>query len=930
MFKFRSLEVVHWDFWERFTLPFDADVVTIVGPNGSGKTTLLDALRTLLAVDCSSGRNFKRYVRRNDKPFSWLRAVVSNERSDSGRLPFFPAMAENITLACRIQKNGGDWNRQYVVAEGDVSIEELSQEGARFLGVRDYQLRLANAGVTAAIRRVLALEQGATDKLCDYSPKQLLDLVFDSFGDGEVLENYRLAKNELAETKQELDSLETDLASLGVRLNDMRGRVNSLREWQNRKQELNYFEFEILPCAELAELREQICIGREKIVKLNSSLQRKQQEIGSITADRNALAAQLQRFSAEQADCQQKLSVLTPEFESLTRRAWELETVLKRKAELLALTEERAQGIDSLQLAEEKAQLLRRMATLEHDAATVKTELAKLQKALQERRTGKTTAPYFVEKFRQALEDSQIAHCLLTEIVEVLDPAWQAAVEGVLKPFAFVVLLENAADKQQAWSLGQKHRYRHFVVPDRLPAGKGRSDSLLEIVAFKQAPPSWLPRLLDRIERVVDVTQGNRLPAGQDWITSEGYHREQRGGRYIGVEQQEFQFGEIARQEQLKALETAIQELRDRQKHQSSELQQAEQRCQHIDSLLQGVDADKQLLAEANSFANAERQWPDVQEQVGQLAQSLADLQGRTAELTRIVGQFRADIAAKEKEAEVEQRYLDSSLTEITALQQQQLQRLKNYRQNGRKMPSAWREKQALEEIVARYGKAVNVRKEIELIGKSLDEGSWETDETVEAIHAKMEQDHSTREEVIKARRVHYAMHLEATNNAREQYINVLKGTVRLYSANIRKLGKLADVEISVTPPHLENDDISLTRAGLEVAFRFDQKSSDEASGGQQVMKSLILLIGLLMEKEEGGGFVFVDEPFAHLDILNIDRVSNFLLESGAQYVLTTPNTQNMNVFKPSDLTLVTQKRRHPDLWAPPIAFIRRGRDDGR
>ena len=47
MFHIKTLELVHWDFWRRFTLPLDAQIITIVGPNGSGKTTLLDALRTL-------------------------------------------------------------------------------------------------------------------------------------------------------------------------------------------------------------------------------------------------------------------------------------------------------------------------------------------------------------------------------------------------------------------------------------------------------------------------------------------------------------------------------------------------------------------------------------------------------------------------------------------------------------------------------------------------------------------------------------------------------------------------------------------------------------------------------------------------------------------------------------------------------------------
>ena len=36
---------------------------------------------------------------------------------------------------------------------------------------------------------MLSLEQGATDKLCELSPRELLDLVYDVFGDRETLMN---------------------------------------------------------------------------------------------------------------------------------------------------------------------------------------------------------------------------------------------------------------------------------------------------------------------------------------------------------------------------------------------------------------------------------------------------------------------------------------------------------------------------------------------------------------------------------------------------------------------------------------------------------------------------------------------------------------------------------------------------------------------
>ena len=87
-------------------------------------------------------------------------------------------------------------------------------------------------------------------------------------------------------------------------------------------------------------------------------------------------------------------------------------------------------------------------------------------------------------------------------------------------------------------------------------------------------------------------------------------------------------------------------------------------------------------------------------------------------------------------------------------------------------------------------------------------------------------------------------------------------------------------------------------------------------------MKSLILLGGLMMEESRPGGFVFIDEPFAHLDIVNIERVSSFLKATRAQYLVTTPVTHNVNVYDPSMLTLVTLKKRADQGWAPGVKVL--------
>ena len=178
-------------------LPFDERIIAIVGPNGSGKTTLLDALRTLLGIKVSSKRDYRRYAQRLKEPHSMVVAVVRNDRDARSRPCFYPLFSDKVTLACRIDKKGGEWQRLYFIRDGVVSVEELvAYSASEALGVREYQSNIEKAGLSLAMMRVLSLEQGSTDKLCEYSPKELLSLVYDVFGDKATLDNYEKALQE--------------------------------------------------------------------------------------------------------------------------------------------------------------------------------------------------------------------------------------------------------------------------------------------------------------------------------------------------------------------------------------------------------------------------------------------------------------------------------------------------------------------------------------------------------------------------------------------------------------------------------------------------------------------------------------------------------------------------------------------------------------
>ena len=259
---------------------------------------------------------------------------------------------------------------------------------------------------------------------------------------------------------------------------------------------------------------------------------------------------------------------------------------------------------------------------------------------------------------------------------------------------------------------------------------------------------------------------------------------------------------------------------------------------------------------------------------------------------------------------------------------------LRNLRQEWRRLPQGWRRLARRLNLVREHQNAHQVELRINSLQHSLARDDWETDSTVVDQYKRLHDQLQGRQHETEERRYQNNRAIEATGNARGAYIERLRYTIKTYSKNIKELGELAGIDVHADSVKLENDDVMLSQAGLHVRFKFDGKgpigmNDGEASGGQQVMKSLILLIGLLKSDEGSGGFVFIDEPFAHLDIRNIQLVGEFLKNTDAQYLMTTPLTHNTDVYDPSELTLITSKKKKDTQWAQPIFVLQRKKQEG-
>jgi hypothetical protein len=602
------------------------------------------------------------------------------------------------------------------------------------------------------------------------------------------------------------------------------------------------------------------------------------------------------------------------------------EQVLAKRDKLRALAEAES-GLDGVALAERLGKLRGDKSEVDAKIKAAKDErqqLSELQFALQQ---GRQPAERFVRDMRAALDEAGIAHQMLTEIVEVRDNSWQAAVEALLAPYRHIILLNRESDREQAFRIGQRLQYRHFIVPEREATPKAVPGSILEIVDFRAEAPAWLTRQLNNVQRVKSVEAAAGLSG--DWITRDGYNKERRGARHIGVDARDHAFGEGARHSRLEEVTRRLRELNQQVLDWEGTAVEMGRQASSLQMQLAGMDAVQQLAAQREEFEAAEQAIVELREQASRLGAELGERDSALRAVREARTEERLALDRASRARDDLNRQVNDLLAQVQSRLGEQTRQIAEARAIRSALVSEGVKPNQLPDLKEEWGSIQAVRHEIERLGRRMEVEDFERDASVLELKDKIEKDYSSlaNETAVRSREV--ARSRELTEDARGAYIAKLRATIRAYAQNVKWLGELSGIHVELDMPHLDNDDAVLAQAGLNVRFDFDQKglmglNDGEASGGQQVMKSLILLIGLMMDESNPSGFVFIDEPFAHLDVLNIDKVGAFLKATQAQYLITTPLTHNLNAFTPSELTLCTYKKRPSERWAPIITQTRR------
>jgi chromosome segregation protein len=304
----------------------------------------------------------------------------------------------------------------------------------------------------------------------------------------------------------------------------------------------------------------------------------------------------------------------------------------------------------------------------------------------------------------------------------------------------------------------------------------------------------------------------------------------------------------IAADEEIDRLNAEIEQY----KHKQGPLTQ---RITVLQAKVAGVDAANMLAARGDEFRLASEQLEQLKAQALQASDEViaANQNFDTAQEAK----SRFDSRLTELNFKIQQLQNETLRLKAgnDAHKREQVQRLEALRTRRKALPDTIHSSRAeLKKLKGEFESVGMLRREMARLDERLEREDWETDENVLVLRDKLREELRQMESQTVSRQREFDRVMELCDEARGAYITVLRNTVRRYGKNIRALGELAGIEVHVESPHLENDDTVLAQAGLTVQFNFDRKgmmglNDGEASGGQQVMKSLILLIGLMMDE---------------------------------------------------------------------------------
>jgi chromosome segregation ATPase len=909
-----QIQVYYWGALRADPIELAVDGINVAtGPNGSGKTTGLDALKLVLGVSDLSRRPAE-YIfdgggdsqARGDRAL--IKVIFANpERPGRAGRVFSDAgrgceTSAHVTAICEITRDGRrryaivpgahEWGANGRDLEADINNLRTLVPANHWYKSRAWDELLARAGVSRALRGVISVKQGETDKTIEGTPETLLKRVLELTGKQQTLEEFREARARLTAARQAYDETNSRFAVEQRHLRTLSVQANQHRDFVRLGERIQRIERVEIPAAErVALVREREVLERERTGQA-ATLDRDRAEhaqlevdIPELTAREAALRTEQEGLEEQDRDARERLEAAASAHAAAAERAREAEAALIAARELVGHV-----VFDGDRVAAAERQAIKAAG----DAQAAARELDELRAETGDLRAGRPVRPAGLDAFRAALTDAGITHRLVAEHLEVADPV---AAEAVLGDGVWgLVVAPDALERAIALALDHGHRLPLIAAGHGEPGGALAGTTGLD----------------DALAYLAEVD----LPRGAPGVSADGVIRGRSWAAWRAPDRPVL--GAHARAQRLTA---------------------AERRLAELDAALPRLRADADRGA---AVVSAVRRAAEVAPLIDQLRGDVERLDGKldaAREAAAKVGEGLGAIAHELGTIEINLKTKTDRRAELARGINERGPLVERYGERLREMDERLGTMPAPDESMnlETLGSVETLQRELERLTEQVaDEERWPEEirsELILAHHEAQQRSVEQVEELLAGRREDIDAVAVEVERAKQRYDEHIRQVVHILARRFREVCQQAgmDGDIDLRPSETEGEfgiDVAVAHVHGEPKRSY---RSPAHSSGQKAKISLLILLAA-MGLEGSADLLIMDEHAAHLDSRNIDAVAEVMnaLKHRVQFILATPTNAEATRLSWCDHQIAFYPRAGGEPFAPPVRLYTRMPEDGQ
>ncbi len=935
--RIEECQFVHWGSLRPDPVPLLTDGINVAtGPNGSGKTCFLDAIKVLLGITSfGPGRSSAKYIFDGGSggvpaDRALLKATFANpvlpERGGERMFAPIPGcgQVDRVSVVCLVTKRDRRyrvmpgrvrWGMERPIEEDLAAFMEANPED-EWVGPRSYEELLERVGVNRALREVLAIPQGAIDRIVEERPPGLLRNLLELTGEGAVLDAVHVGRESIERARAGyVAAIEQDRAEQ-EKLVELQTRAARYLEWAGLRDRLVVLEELARPAADYRDLQ-------ARVEQVGARREAKRREIAADQGMLGGLAEEVPRLQArvqgliEEADALvARLGEAAEERERLDARVAVFETRLEEAQadamDLGSLTGQRTPEQAEAAIRSAESMLQNALARRREVAAS----LAERQSEAATLESGVVPAPPEVGAFQARLAERGIDSIPVAQALELMDEAdgTGTRAEAALGDAIWGLVVPSEAFRE-ATVLAAESGYRWPIVR----AGAGDPAGALARVAA----PSELGLLLERSDALpaLDAAQAHGLASrGHVAVTADGVRYSNAVARLEAPERPVL--GQAARGRHLAAVRAEASRL-------AEELSTLDARIPELRATwhkaLKSLEAVREQGDRHSAARQAEQTLEEARAGRPQLLEGETELAAALRQLDEQRGSAGAELGmARNMQAEVEGR-LARELPELAELDARLVQ-IETELQ-GRKLTA---DQQAVLDAGDLPGTESLLRDVEWLTGQVADAERFPPEVRDRGILTARDAQAAVVEETVRAteeRRVDLELQQYRVDDSRQRFDDLVREVVGRITV---EFGRICDMagwkgELLLIPGERPDDygvDVLVSQRPGE---RLRSYRDAAHSGGQRATIAIVLLLAT-MGAADAADLLIMDEHIAHLDSTNIDHVAALMHALGGrvQFVLATPTNAESLRLSWCDLQLAFLPRDPGRAYSPPIRLLSR------